>query len=45
MLGRIDILWELFKKIQVQEGMPYEWRDSVILPIYKGKGDIQDYGN
>ena len=25
--------------------MPEEWRDSVIVPIFKEKGDIQDYGN
>ena len=25
--------------------MPEEWRDSVIVPIFKEKGDIQDCGN
>ena len=25
--------------------MPEEWRDSVIVPIFKDKGDIQDCGN
>ena len=27
------------------EKIPTEWRDSVIIPIYKEKGDIQDCGN
>ena len=25
--------------------MPDEWRDSVIVPIYEDKGDVQDCGN
>ena len=25
--------------------MPKEWRDSVIAPIFKEKGDIHDCGN
>ena len=25
--------------------MTAEWRDSVIVPIFKEKGDIQDCGN
>ena len=25
--------------------MPEDWRNSVITPIYKEKGDIQDCGN
>ncbi len=25
--------------------MPNEWRDSVTVPIYEEKGDIQDCGN
>ena len=31
--------------IYEQETIPTEWRDSVIIPIYKEKGDIQDHGN
>ena len=37
----IDMLWDLMKGIQ-QEKIPTEWRDSVIIPIYKEEGDIQD---
>lgn len=41
----IDKLTELMKMIWREETMPEEWRDSVITPIYKEKGDIQDCGN
>ena len=42
----IDMLWDLMKGIYKQEKIPTEWRDSVIIPIYKEKGDvIQDCGN
>ena len=41
----IDMLWELMQRIYEREEMPAPWRDSVIVPIYKEKGDIQDCGN
>ena len=41
----IDIMWDLMKGIYEQEKMPTEWRDSVIMPIHKEKGAIQDCGN
>ena len=41
----IDMLWDLMKGIYEQEKITTEWRDSVIIPIYKEKGDIQDCGN
>ena len=41
----IDMLWDLMKGIYEQQKIPTEWRDSVIIPIYKEKGDIQDCGN
>ena len=25
--------------------MPNEWRKSTLVPLYKNKGDIQDYSN
>ena len=43
--GGIDMLWDLMQMIYEQEKMPTEWRDSVIIPIYKEKGDIQECGN
>ena len=39
------MLLDLLQKIFEQEKMPQEWRDSVIVPIFKEKGDIQDCGN
>ena len=39
------MLWDLMKGIYEQEKIPTEWRDSVIIPIYKEEGDIQDCGN
>ena len=39
------MLWDQMKGIYEQEKIPTEWRDSVIIPIYKKKGDIQDCGN
>ncbi|XP_068245556.1 uncharacterized protein [Palaemon carinicauda] len=41
----IDVLWDLMQKIFNQEKMPQEWRGSLIIHIYKGKGDIQGCGN
>ena len=41
----IDMLWDLMQRIYEQEKIPTECRDSVIIPIYKKKGDIQDCGN
>ena len=40
-----DALWDLMKKIWQQEAIPEEWKKSTLVPIYKGKGDIQDCGN
>ena len=39
------MLWDLMQGIYEQEKIPTEWRDSVIIPIYKETGDIQDCGN
>ena len=40
----IDKLTELMQKIWREERMPEDWRNSVITPIYKEIGDIQDCG-
>ena len=39
------MLLDLIQNIFEQEKMPEEWRDSVIVPIFKEKRDIQDCGN
>ena len=41
----MDRLWDPLQKIYEQEKMPEVWRDSVIVPIFKEKGDIQECGN
>ena len=41
----IDILWDLYNKIYQQEKIPDSWRNSLLIPIYKNKGDIQDCAN
>ena len=42
---RIKFLTRLFNKILMGERMPEEWRRSVLIPIYKNKGDAQCCGN
>jgi len=41
----IDIVWDLMQEIYEQEKMPTEWRDIVIVPICREKGDTEDCGN
>ncbi len=41
----VDILWGLIRKIEEQEVIPEEWRDSIMVPIFKEKGDVQDCAN
>ena len=36
---------DLLQKIFEQEKMLEEWRDSLIVPIFKQKEDIHDSGN
>lgn len=36
------MLRDLMKKIYRQEKIPSYWRESLIVPIYEEKGDIQD---
>ncbi|XP_023236506.1 uncharacterized protein LOC111635696 [Centruroides sculpturatus] len=37
----IDILWDLMKKLWQQEKISDNWRKSILVPIFKGKGDVQ----
>ena len=41
----IKFLTKLFNQILVGERMPKEWRRSMLIPIYKNKGDAQCCGN
>ena len=40
----VDLLWDLMIKIEDQEHIPDERRESVLVPIYK-KGDVQECQN
>ena len=46
-LGDIAIVWltKLFNCIFRSNKMPEEWRRSILVPIYKNKGDIQSCTN
>ena len=46
-MGEMEIkfLTKLFNRLLMGERIPEEWRRSVLIPIYKDKGDAQDCGN
>ena len=46
-LGDVGIRWltQLFNKILTTKKMPEEWRRSILVPIFKNKGDIQNCSN
>ena len=41
----LKLLTKLYNRTMESERMPEEWRDSVIIPIFKNKGDRQSYSN
>ena len=41
----IKFLNRLFNRLLMDERMPEKWRRSVLIPIYKNKGDAQCCGN
>ncbi|XP_064081887.1 uncharacterized protein LOC135198244 [Macrobrachium nipponense] len=41
----VDILCDLITKILEQEKIPNEWHGSILISIFKGKGDVQEFGN
>jgi len=45
--GRVGIegLTRLFNDIIREERMPEEWNRSILIPLYKGKGDPMDWGS
>ena len=46
-LGRngVNFLKEALNKITDEEKIPYIWRKSILIPIFKNKGDIMNCGN
>ena len=41
----MEILTKLFREIMDIGCMPNEWRNSLLIPLFKNKGDIQDCRN
>ena len=43
-MGKIGISWltDIINEIRKCGNMPQDWKKGVIIPIYKGKGDILD---
>ena len=41
----VEFLVNFFNRLLRGEKMPDEWRRSVLVPLYKGKGDIKECGN
>jgi hypothetical protein len=41
----VDMLMRLFSVVWKDGKIPDAWRESTIVPIFKGKGDMQDCGN
>ncbi|KAK3514046.1 hypothetical protein QTP70_002507 [Hemibagrus guttatus] len=41
----VDFLTSLFNRVLESERMPEEWRRSVLVPIFKNKGDVQSCSN
>ena len=46
-MGEVEVQWltRLFNRIFETRKMPDAWRHSVVVPIYKNKGDIQNCTN
>ncbi|KAK3516035.1 hypothetical protein QTP70_002420 [Hemibagrus guttatus] len=41
----VEFLTSLFNRVLESERMPEEWRKSVLVPIFKNKGDVQSCSN
>ncbi|KAK3574656.1 hypothetical protein QTP86_011565 [Hemibagrus guttatus] len=41
----VEFLASLFNRVLESERMPEEWRRSVLVPIFKNKGDVQSSSN
>ena len=41
----LTFLAKLYNRTMESERMPEEWRDSVLIPIFKNKGDVQSCSN
>ena len=41
----LKFLTKLYNRTMENERMPEEWRDSVLIPIFKNNGDVQSCNN
>ena len=41
----VEFLVNFFKRLLRGEKMPDEWKRRVLVFLYKGKGDMKEYGN
>ena len=41
----LEFLAKLYNRTMESEGMPEEWRESVLAPIFKNKGDVKGCSN
>ena len=41
----VKVMMELCQPVLDERGMPDEWKASVIVPIFKGKGDVMSCGS
>ena len=41
----VKVMMELCQRVLDGRGMPDEWKTNVIVPIFKGKGDVMSCGS
>ena len=41
----VEFLVNFFNRLLQGKKMPNEWRRRMLVPLYKGKGDIKECGN
>ena len=41
----LEFLTKLYNRTMESKRMPEEWRDSILIPIFKNKGDVQSCSN
>ena len=41
----LEFLTKLYNRTMESEGMPEEWRDSALVPMFKNMGDVQRCSN
>ena len=43
--GFKNCLFKLFQKVRDTESKPGQWRNTIIIQLYKSKGQLSDYNN